>query len=210
VKRPWTGRGQETIWILRERHEANIPEALLPSLIQGGGMIMVWGAVWHGGRSQLVRFDCSESTCKRGGMTAVIYQDQVVKGPVLQAWKWVTARWRGYRGVDPICQDNAGPHKGLAGQEEDRLGMKFMQHSPNSSDLDSIEHCWAWMKSEVQNQERMSKNMDEHWERLQAIWEPMPPSIMDNCVDKLFERRKLVLDRKGYRLITYSMHVASW
>jgi protein-L-isoaspartate O-methyltransferase len=66
-------QGSGDIWISREHHEAIVPEALLPNLIQGGGMIMVWGAVWHGGRSQLVRFDCSESTGERGGVTAVIY-----------------------------------------------------------------------------------------------------------------------------------------
>jgi hypothetical protein len=70
---PIDREGSGDIWISREHHEANVSEALLPNLIQGGGMIMVWGAVWHGGRSQLVRFDCSESTGKRGGVTAVIY-----------------------------------------------------------------------------------------------------------------------------------------
>jgi hypothetical protein len=35
-------------------------------------MIMVREAVWRGGRSLLVQFDCSESTGKRGGVTAAI------------------------------------------------------------------------------------------------------------------------------------------
>jgi hypothetical protein len=132
----------------------------------------------------------------------------MVKGPLLQAWKRVIAWWRGYGDGVLICQDGAGPHQGVARQEEDRLGMEFMEHPPNSPDLNTIEHCWAWMKKEVQNQERKLKNINEHWERLQALWERMPQSIIDNYVDKLFERRKWTWNKRDYTLIIYDMHVA--
>ena len=41
---------------------------------------MLWGAVWHGGRSELVLFDTSQSTGKRGGVTAAIYRNQITRG----------------------------------------------------------------------------------------------------------------------------------
>jgi hypothetical protein len=39
--------------------------------------------------------------------------------------------------------------------------------------------------------------LNEHWEHLQAMWERTPQSIIDNFVDKLFERRRLVLEQNG-------------
>lgn len=190
-------QGKGDIWISMEKGEENLPECLLPKFPQGGGSMMIWGAIWHGGRSTLVRFDCSESTSKKGGVTAVIYRDQVVKGPLLDAWRRMTAWWRPYGGNVLILQDGAGPHKGAARREEDRLGMRFMNHPPYSPDLNPIEHCWAWMRKEVRKQARMPENMDKLWELLQTLWAEMPQEVIDNCVDKLFDRRRVVEARRG-------------
>ena len=38
-----------------------------------------------------MRFDCSQSDGKRKGVTAIIFRDQVTKGPLKAAWKTVTS-----------------------------------------------------------------------------------------------------------------------
>ena len=101
--------------------------------------IMLFAGIWHGGRTELVSFNTSESTGKRKGVTAAIYCDQITKGPLKTAWNRLNNRWRGYGGAR-ILEDNVGIHKSPINRLQGlRQGFKYMDHPPYLPDLNPIE-----------------------------------------------------------------------
>lgn len=50
--------------------KAGLLECTVPKLLGGKVSIMVWAVIYHGGRSRLWRFDCTDSRGKRGGVTS--------------------------------------------------------------------------------------------------------------------------------------------
>lgn len=106
--------------------------------------LMVWGAVWLGGRSPLVRFDTSASSGRRKGITAAIYRSQITEGPLLHCWRRVKSLWRGY-GLPWVMEDNAPIHKAQAARGRgEELGMRYLPHPPSSPCLNPIEHRGRW------------------------------------------------------------------
>jgi len=81
--------GNMRTFVSRREGEAYLPDCLRPRLHALRGTCMVWAAVWHGGRSKLIRFDQSESKGKKGGVTAAIYQGQITKGELRRNWRQV-------------------------------------------------------------------------------------------------------------------------
>lgn len=190
--------GNIRCWVTREDEEAGHPSCLTPKLPGSKQGFMIWGAIWYGGRSKLVRFDCAESQGKKGGVTARLYRDQVTKGPLLEAWKKVTHSWRGYGGEVLILEDNCAVHKGEAVIEAERLHLKFFDHPPSSPDLNPIEHCWAWLKHELRLQCGSNSTFDQLFETAARLWEEMPQEVIDGCIDGLYVRREIVKKRQGW------------
>ena len=83
-------------WVWRRQGKRYLPECMIPKMLSSKDSCIVWAAVWHGGRSELVRFDTTQSTGKRNGVTEKIYLEQITKGPLNRCWKHLTAWWRGY------------------------------------------------------------------------------------------------------------------
>ncbi|WVR00452.1 hypothetical protein IAU59_007595 [Kwoniella sp. CBS 9459] len=79
--------GTTITWITRQVGEAMSQDCMVPKLKSGKGSLMVWGGIWVGGRTDLVRFDTSESEGKRLGVTAKIFREQVMKGELRKVWK---------------------------------------------------------------------------------------------------------------------------
>jgi hypothetical protein len=73
-------------WVTRKTGEAYREECMVPRLHCGRASCMVWGAIYYGGRSELVCFDTSGSKGKKGGVTAVIYRDKITKGELNWVW----------------------------------------------------------------------------------------------------------------------------
>ena len=88
--------GTMTTRVIREKGQAWHQDNLVPKLLSAKGSFMVWGAIWHGGRSDLIRFDQSESAGRRGGVTAMIYRDQITKGELKRVWQQVNGVWRAW------------------------------------------------------------------------------------------------------------------
>ena len=76
--------GPVKTWVWRrpgeEPGEEGLPDGFAPRLFSTRKTVMVWAAIWHGGRSELKRFEKTEISGPRGGVTAIDYRNQMTCG----------------------------------------------------------------------------------------------------------------------------------
>lgn len=101
----------------------------------GGGSIMVWGGISEGGKTDLV--------VVRGGMTADVYVDQVLR-PIVVPYAAAV-------GPDFILMDdNATPHRAaMTNNFLDTEGIERLDWPPKSPDLNPLENLWDTLKRKV-------------------------------------------------------------
>ena len=93
-------------FVTRYQGEEMLEICLAPRLMSSRASIMIWAGIWHDGRSELVQFDVTGSTGKKGGVTAAIYRDQITVGQLRDLNRHLTTTWRGY-GRPRVLEDNA-------------------------------------------------------------------------------------------------------
>jgi hypothetical protein len=173
------------------------PHYLQPRFRSGVLAIMLWGVIWHGGRSKLVMFDPSESTGKSGGVTGDIYREQITEGPLYNACQRVKTRWRGY-GTPTIVEDNTRVHtKATTRGKGQQMGMVYHDHPPYSPCLNPIEHAWAWLKPELSKQPRRPTTAAELFEVASGLWDAQDQSFFDNLVDSMGGRIQATIAAHG-------------
>lgn len=184
-------------WVTREVGEAYLAECMVARMLSQKKTVMVWAAVWHGGRTELHQFDTSASAGKRKGVTAIIYRDQITKGPLKDAWRRVNNRYRAYGGAR-IVEDNAKIHTSpINRQQGGKQRFFYLPHPPSSPDLNPIENCWAWMKAKMAMRPRRPTTAEELFEVAQEVWNGMPQSVIDNCIDSMERRLRDVRRNAG-------------
>jgi hypothetical protein len=190
--------GSLETWVTREKGQAYLKECLAPRFLGGGRSIMVWGAIWYGGRSELIRFDTKESEGKRKGVTAKIYRDQITKGELKRNWKHVNRIWRGFGGAR-IVEDNVRIHTSL---ENRRIAkwqkFRYLNHPPYSPDLNPIENCWGYLKRMIYSLPRHPTTTDELYETAKRLWNEIPQEVINDTVESMKERLKLVRSGHGW------------
>ncbi|KAK4688046.1 hypothetical protein P7C73_g2067, partial [Tremellales sp. Uapishka_1] len=187
--------GTVKTWVTREQGQAYMAECLVPKLHSAKAACMVWGAIWHGGRSQLHRFDCSGSSGKKKGVTAIIYRDQITKGILKRAWRRVNNRWRAYGGAR-IVEDGARIHTSAQNRLTGlRQNFVYLTHPPSSPDLNPIENCWAYLKRKLAHLPRRPTTVDDMFVKAQEAWAAIPQEVIDRTVDSM--PRRLAEVRKG-------------
>lgn len=185
-------------WVTRKDGEAWLEECMAPKLLGGRKSIMVWGAIWHGGRSKLVRFDTSQSEGKRKGVTAAIYRDQITRGELKRCWNRVNTNWRAYGGAR-IVEDGARVHTSKINRDiGKRQRFRYMRHPPSSPDLNPIENCWAHLKRKLAQLPRRPTTPETLFEALQQIWNAIPQTMIDRMIDSMPRRLKKVKERHGF------------
>jgi transposase len=185
-------------WVTRKDGDAYPPECMLPSFASGRQSCMVWGAIWHGGRSELICFDQSESTGKRGGVTAVMYRDQITKQELKRNWQHLSTRWRGY-GTPRIVEDGARVHTAqvnrLVGEQQH---FRYLNHPPSSPDLNAVEHCWAAVKRKYALLPRHPTTVDTMFEEYKRLWQEIPQEDINNMIDSMPKQLKAVRKCRGW------------
>ena len=88
--------GRLRTWVTRLPGEEWLPECLAPRLVSTRKTVMVWATIWYGGRSDLHRFERTEDSGPRGGVTAVDYRYQITFGQLESIFKGMKTTWRGY------------------------------------------------------------------------------------------------------------------
>lgn len=195
------------VWVTCKQSERFLDACLAPA-IRKSSQLMLWGAVWKGGRSNLVRLKRedeeekggrkSKKSKKKRGITAQVLIDSVYTTELNRVWKSLCRRWRGY-GVQPyIVEDNSRLHTAKKTRKVvKKLGFKMLFHPPNSPDLNAIEHVWAALKRRLSKIEDLPTNKDALWEVVQREWKAIPQKDIDNIIDSMPRRRRAVRSNMG-------------
>ena len=103
--------------------------------------------------------------------------------------KMLGNRWR-------FQQDNDPKHTScLAKEFLVKNVLQVMDWPSNSPDLNPIENLWSIIKSKVEV--RMSKNQAELKRFMLEEWGKIQNSTLNNLVDSIRERCKLVIEKEG-------------
>lgn len=183
-----------TIWVTCTAQERYNDDCLAPA-IRKGSALMIWGAIFKGGRSRLVRLEREDAqqtgAKKKRGITAAVYIKSVYEGELLRVWRSQQRRWRGYRVRHRILEDNCRIHKAKKTVKRARqLGFDILFHPPNSPDLNCIENVWAMLKQRLAKIEDLPTNKDALWEVVQREWRAIPQHKIDKCIDAMYKRKR--------------------
>lgn len=185
-------------FVTRRIGEAVLEECCIPRMRSLMGTCVVWGAICHGGRSELIRFDTSQSAGKRGGITAQVYMEQITRGELKLNWTRVNNLWRPYGGAK-VLEDGARIHTSLTNRDGGASQKsRYLDHPPYSPDLNPIENCWSYLKRTLALLPRLLTTIDEMYEKAQAIWEEIPQPIIDRTVDSMPRRLRAVRKARGF------------
>jgi len=165
------------VWRLRgERNQERFMREIRHS---GGGSVHVWGAIWTGGRSELMRLD--------GAVNMISFAD------LLHQFFTTTNDLP----VNAILQlDNAPAHRGwVTRQMLDDLGVQALPWPANSPDLNPIEHAWDILGRRVQMQH--PSTLDQLFEALREEWHQIPQQQLDRLIASMPHRIGSVIETRG-------------
>ena len=170
------------IRVYRRRHERYANNCVLQHNRYGGGGVMVWAAINHRFKSQLV-------VCQ-GNLTARRYIDQILR-PV------VVPMFRQRQGL-VFQQDNARPHVA-------RVTMNFLQANniavlpwpACSPDCNPIEHAWDYLGRRLRQRQRQPANVQELTAALHQEWARMPRYLLRNLCGSMGRRLAGVIASRG-------------
>lgn len=190
--------GRRRVYVTRRSNERYNPSCLVPRFTPGGVSVMFWGAIWHNGRSDLIDFDLSGSTGKKGGVTTEICRDQITRGELQKCWKHVSRDWKGY-GTPRIVEDNVPVHTSSKNRDiGKRQKFRYINHPPSSPDLNPIENCWAYIKQEIARLPVRPSNRHDLVAAARRVWKEMPQSIINNSIASMKRRLEGVIANDGY------------
>jgi hypothetical protein len=156
--------------------------------------IIVWGAIWIGGRSKLV----------------IMERDYDSRGDGYTTWSYLTALEDGllpiYEPGTFFQQDNARIHVSrVARQWFEEHGIWVIDWPCHSPDMNPIEHVWKAMKGILYRQHpdiHLLKNNREDVEKLKGwileAWEAVPQLLIDTLIRSMPNRLVALRKAKGW------------
>ncbi|KAJ5563087.1 hypothetical protein N7535_002469 [Penicillium sp. DV-2018c] len=156
---------------------------------------MVWGAIWLGGRSNLIIMERDEESPSQKGYTSKSYIEALEKG-LLPC----------YTPGAVFQQDNAKIHTAFVTQEWfERHGIYVEEWPPHSPDLNPIEPVWRWLKvklfelfPELIDMGRSEADWEYFKRCLVAAWDALDQSKIDALILSMGRRLRAVRVAKGY------------
>lgn len=187
--------------VTRGPGEEFLPETVAPTFTNSKESIMLWGCIAHGKKGPLICLDLPRPGKKATGQTggrgldARRYVAQVLEGPLFEFYSEM-CKERG--GGILVVEDGAPAHKSrLAEEARSRLGIRRLDHPPNSPDLNPIEALWFELKRKVQDTPGSYKSRSALWEAAKQAWAELPESRVERETAQMDDRVKAVLKAKG-------------
>jgi len=176
----WNADGR--IRVYRRRHERYANNCVLEHNRYGGGGVMVWAAINHRFKSQLV-------VCQ-GNLTARRYIDQILRHVVVPLF-------RQRQGL-VYQHDNARPH--VARVTRDFLQARNINVLPwpaCSPDCNPIEHAWDYLGRRLRQRQPQPANVRELVAALHQEWARIPRYLLRNWCGSMRRRLAAVVASRG-------------
>lgn len=148
----------------------------------GGGGVMVWGGVWHDGKTELMHIE--------GTLNADKYRDLVMTPIII-----------------PTCdefgltlqQDNATPHTANSVNTVRRSSSIFTIDWPaRSPDLSPIEHVWDVLQRRLQQEYSLPPATPQQLlQRLRELWNLLPQDTIRHVIDSVPRRLQQCIQSYG-------------
>lgn len=188
------GSGARRLWVFRTPHQKWDKDMIQPFKKGKDISVMIWGAIYGNGRSDIVIMD-RDPDSEKSGYTANSYltvlRDQIP---------------RTYQPGMTFMQDNARIH--TAKKIKDWFtneGIVVLDWPPYSPDLNPIEHLWAalkqWICEHHPELSDMGKSEEAYQRLFQAIregWEAIGQEVINDLIKSMDTRVNTVLAAKGW------------
>lgn len=168
--------------VYRRRGERYCDPCIFQKKSFGGGGVMVWAAIRHGWKSELVFIN--------GNLTAQRYIDNVLAPQIVPHFA-----------ENPLLtfmHDNARPHTARASQQFlHEHNVEVLPWPPVSPDLNPIEHVWDMLGKRIRRRNVQPRSLNQLRNALLEEWENIPQNAINALVTSMPRRIAAVSAARG-------------
>jgi transposase len=188
------GSGKRPTWVFRTPNQKWHKDFIVPHIKGRDISIMIWAAIWIGGKSDLVVMERDQDAPRKGYSARsylAVLDDQIPRC-------WQPGRI--------FMQDNASIHTaGVIKEWFDTHGISRLEWPPFSPDLNPIENVWAILKARVLDKwpHLLGSGASQEAYEVLAIalrheWDNLEQEIIDNCIRSMKSRVESVRNAAGW------------
>ena len=156
-----------------------------PRIQGGGGRLLIWGAIWIGGRSELhIQQENMDSNRYVDVLERLVCPLAFQLGDPSEDWLFM--------------DDNARPHRSRVTNDfKSMAGLRTIPWPARSPDLNPIENVWSMMKRNVRRKLQPGDTLEQLRFLLETEWRDLQQSVVDSIVESMPSRVSDVLKLKG-------------
>ena len=188
--------------VLRRAGEEFQEDTIDVTYRSGRKSLMVWASIANNKVGPIMRLETTPETIdekgkkKGGGINGPRYVAQVLEGLIKE---WITFMEKERGCTMYMVEDGAQPHRAVVSKRtRERLGIKNLNHSPNSPDLNPIEPLWLVVKDCVADIPGSSNSLDNLWEAIKKVWENLSEEDVQKHTSQMHARVEAVRAAGGF------------